>query len=108
MVSDISTRSTDSITGRGYVHGRGRWEVAIDKIDSHLKDTEWSIHARGIRAKLAALYAREGRSDLAGEQLAVALDGLPLRQRAVIAAAYHTLRITGHGASWLMTRFLRP
>ncbi|MCM1336232.1 MAG: glycosyltransferase family 2 protein [Candidatus Amulumruptor caecigallinarius] len=106
LVSDISTRTAGSITGSSYAAGVGRWEAALDKIEARLAKTPWAIHARGIRAKLAALYAREGCSDLARRQLQAALSGLSRKQRTVITAAYQTLRLTGHGASLLMTRLL--
>lgn len=98
----------DSITGADYSHAPSKWEDSLDRIEAHLSETPWLPLLRAVRAKLAALYRREGSRDLAARQLRKALDGMDFRRRCALLAVYRVLLTFGHGGSFVAKLLLCP
>lgn len=115
----------ESITGFDYSSKAGKWELSLDAVGGYIASAPDNavVQAAGIRnplrarrrllnlvayrrAILAALYAREGRSDLGAPLLQKALEGAPSSKRPALRLAYLWTRVGLRGAFSLMGRLL--
>lgn len=98
----------ESITGLDHQSKAGRWEQAIRAIEAHeIADPKLSTRVKEAmiyrRFNLAALYASEGRSDLARDLIAETQrlplwKRLPAWRRKLLKGIFHYTRLGGRGA----------
>lgn len=98
----------ESITGLDYQSKAGKWEQAIEAIEAHkIQDKQYKKTVMNAmlyrRFNLAALYASEGRKDLAHNLIAATKQlprwkALPIWRKLLLYAIYHYTRLGGRAA----------
>ena len=102
----------ESITGLGFSGKCGKWEKSLAAIDRSISKSMHSDAQRlhrivtYRRAILAAHYAKEGHSELAGPLYRQALHEMPKEKRPLIRFAYHWTRLGMRGAFSIIGKFL--
>ncbi|MDE6340747.1 MAG: glycosyltransferase family 2 protein [Muribaculaceae bacterium] len=92
-----------SITGVDYVSKAGKWEKSLDAAEAYIAASTRTDRRRLLnivnwrRAMLAALYAREGRADLAAPLLRLALEKTDKKRRPVMRLSYLLARMGMRG-----------
>lgn len=104
----------ESITGTSVSAKSGKWELSLDAIQRHAENREVGLSAKlrtqilnlinYRRMNLAALYAAEGRHDLALPLLQKALAGVSLPRRPLLRLLYTYTRLGGRAAYLLWPR----
>ncbi len=97
---------TASITGPDFSHSPLKWEVALDEIARLLDGRDEMKYVAARNVILAAIYSREGHPELAAPRYRLGLEQSTPSQRPIIKLIYHTVRLAGHGGSFIALRTL--
>lgn len=106
----INPMGDDSVTGSNYVTRAGKFETALDKIDCHFTLPQHNLEHMWTECRrmiLAAMYAREGKHELATNLRRNVLGHHTWRTGMKLRAVYAAQRLIGHGGSAIAAQMFK-